>query len=203
MAGDVAAKGRKRKRRCQPELSDEAPTDAAACPRKQKKHDTSKHRSGRDGPSGDAVAERGGAKTGRIDAGTGFKDERLSSKGPTYRETCRACHEGDLYSSTETLKCLLAGCVPCAYKMVVQPSLPHEETESARFRANKRPGVMSACMGSKTMVCASSNDWFCAQTQRSACACDFMQQVPTEPNRVPDQEKRGASWACIQVAATS
>ena len=202
MAGDVAAKGRKRKRRCQPELSDEPPTDAAACPRKQKKHETS-NRSGRDGPSGDAVAERGGAKTERIDAGTGFKDERLSTKGPTYRETCRACQEGDLYSSTATLKCLLAGCVPCAYKMVVQPSLPHEETESARFRANKRPGVMSACMGSKTMVCASSNDWFCARTQRSACACDFMQRVPTEPDRVPDQEKKGASWACIRVAATS
>jgi len=56
----------------------------------------------------------------------------------TYRETCRACKDGDLFCSPDLLNCIAAGCVPCAYKLVVQPSLPHE-ADSVKFSPNKRP----------------------------------------------------------------
>jgi hypothetical protein len=61
--------------------------------------------------------------------------------------------EGDLYSSPELINCIVAGCVPCAYKMVVQPSLPGVG-DAARFRANKRPGVcVCVCVCVCVYVC--------------------------------------------------
>jgi hypothetical protein len=45
---------------------------------------------------------------------------------------------GDLYCTPDLLKCVVAGCVPCAYKMVVQPCLPHID-QSMKFRPNTRP----------------------------------------------------------------
>lgn len=58
----------------------------------------------------------------------------------TYKRACMcACsQDGDLYSTPDLLSCIAAGCVPCAYKMVVQPSLP-QACQQLQFRANKRP----------------------------------------------------------------
>ena len=61
----------------------------------------------------------------------------VRSRGPRAC-VCARVQDGDLYCTPDLLSCIAAGCVPCAYKMVVQPSLP-QGCEPLRFRANKRP----------------------------------------------------------------
>jgi len=50
-----------------------------------------------------------------------------------YRLMCRSAAEGSLYAAQETAACFAAGCVCCAYKLVVQP------TRGRTYRPNKRP----------------------------------------------------------------
>jgi 25S rRNA (uracil2634-N3)-methyltransferase len=54
-----------------------------------------------------------------------------------YRALCRTTSDGALYAHRDTLCCAAAGCVVCAYRLVVKPSLVAEPT--ARFRQNARP----------------------------------------------------------------
>ena len=42
-----------------------------------------------------------------------------------------------LFCYPDVMACTLSGCIPCAYKLVVQPSIKHEQ--GSRFRPNRRP----------------------------------------------------------------
>ena len=64
----------------------------------------------------------------------------------SYRLTCRNCHDGLLFCSMETLDCASAGCVPCAYKLLVQPTFSQhaahanvQKPPTGPFVANQRP----------------------------------------------------------------
>ena len=64
-------------------------------------------------------------------------DAAAASPARSYRQSCRSCADEGLYCTEDTMVCLLAGCIPCAYKIVVQPSLLNNP--GAAFRPNKRP----------------------------------------------------------------
>ncbi len=52
----------------------------------------------------------------------------------------RSCSDGLLFCCEETLLCMAAGCVQCAYKLVVQPTLPCTSGDShVSFKPNGRP----------------------------------------------------------------
>ncbi|EKX55459.1 hypothetical protein GUITHDRAFT_99236 [Guillardia theta CCMP2712] len=55
----------------------------------------------------------------------------------SYRFTCRRCEDDRLFCYPEVMACTLSGCIPCAYKLVVQPFIKHEQ--GSRFRPNRRP----------------------------------------------------------------
>ena len=62
----------------------------------------------------------------------------------SYRDACRACDDGRLFACVETLACAAAGCVPCAYKLVVQPGPASAAAAAAghggpAFLPNRRP----------------------------------------------------------------
>ena len=69
----------------------------------------------------------------------------------SYRRTCRRCGEDDtpLYAHAETVCCFAAGCVCCAYRLVVQPppkSMPNKrpgECLRAARRGTAQPGAAS------------------------------------------------------------
>lgn len=54
-----------------------------------------------------------------------------------YRTLCRAARDGLLHAHRHTLTCAAAGCVVCAYRLVVRPSLA--SAPGARFRQSARP----------------------------------------------------------------
>lgn len=54
-----------------------------------------------------------------------------------YRALCRAARGGELHAHRDTLVCAAAGCVVCAHRLVVKPSLA--SAPAARFRQNARP----------------------------------------------------------------
>ena len=56
-----------------------------------------------------------------------------------YRQLCRsAADDSPLFASHQTVSCFAAGCVCCAYKLVVEPRLDGT-TPRPRFRPNVRP----------------------------------------------------------------
>ena len=72
-----------------------------------------------------------------------------AKKCGSYRELCRSAADGRLYACRETVACFAAGCVCCAYKLVVEPA-PRPSTmetgsstttNSARSNERYRPNV--------------------------------------------------------------
>lgn len=66
------------------------------------------------------------AKVSRIDSSSAITSRN-------YRQVCRSVAKGNLYVAEATAACFAAGCVCCAYKLVVQP------TGGRSYRPNKRP----------------------------------------------------------------
>jgi len=64
-----------------------------------------------------------------------------AKKCSSYRELCRSAADGRLYACRETVACFAAGCVCCAYKLVVEPAPRPStmETSSSTTSGSARP----------------------------------------------------------------
>jgi len=68
-----------------------------------------------------------------------------AAKASTYRSLCRDATRGDLFCSAATACCFAAGCVCCAYKLVVEPTasalsaFSTSSAAAAAYRPNRRP----------------------------------------------------------------
>lgn len=77
--------------------------------------------------------------------------EQRDEVGPkTYRITCRSCKEGNLYCCEETVVCIAAGCIQCAYKLVAQPTMMLSDLKAnAKYKPNGRPEECLRVLSSK------------------------------------------------------